>query len=558
MISPLDRAGRLIRTVSHLQPAQVGHRVRLRTQKIALERWGGRLRAHMARRVPAAWGWPAGFAPLDATIAEEAPSAEANADGTFRFLAETRHLGKPPDWRQRDAAQLWRYHLHYFEWVWAFTRSQNRDSARLEFERAYRSWKAGTRFGRWDEWSPYVVALRTWVLCGVYDALVAGSHWEQEFVSDVALHAGFVLSNLEFDVGGNHLVKNLKALIGSGLWLADDGLLTRGSELLQEQIRIQVLADGGHFERSPSYHAQVLGDLIDIAGLLDAARRPPIRGLGEAIVAMRSWLEAMVGPDGTVPLFNDCVPVPPERLTALGVTPAPPSPLTLLEASGYVVARAGRWHMVADVGLPCPPGLPAHAHADTLSFVAWLDAEAVIVDTGISEYGSGPRRAYERSTAAHNTVELDGHDSTEVWGGFRAGRRARPTLEEASASPTCVTIAASHDGYRHLPGRPVHRRRWHATPEGIDVIDEVTGGSRHAAVARLHLRSDRVTVRSDAAISSVAPADPPLGLVGDDFGMLGPARCIEAREEGTLPLRWWTSIRAAAVANDGPVYHPPS
>ena len=75
-------------------------------------------------------------------------------------------------------------------------------------------------------------------------------------------------------MGGNHLVKNLKALVGLGVFLGDDRLVAHAASHLERQIGVQVLADGGHYERSPSYHCQVLGDLIDVAGLLAAAGRP--------------------------------------------------------------------------------------------------------------------------------------------------------------------------------------------------------------------------------------------------------------------------------------------
>ena len=556
----MQDTGRFIRTVVQLKPSQIAHRVRLRAQKVAFARGGEWLGRYIARPVPGSWGWPQGFVPLDAAGTQDSPSAVANTDGVFRFLAETRTLGSPADWQQLGAAQLWRYHLHYFEWAWALARHDDRPWARHQFERLFRSWKLRTRFGQWDAWSPYVVAVRTWALCGLHGSLVGNAEWEPDFAEDLALHAGFVAANLELDVGGNHLMKDIKAMIGVGVWLRDEALVTRGMELLRKQIGIQVLGDGGHFERSPSYHAQVLGDLIDIAGLLDAANRPPVPGLEDVIAAMRTWLGTMLGPDGAVPLLNDCTAIPPERLAALGVTQPPAQTLTVLEASGYVVARVGRWHIVADVGLPCPRELPAHAHADTLSFVAWLDDEAVVLDTGTSEYGAGPRREYERSTAAHNTIELDGMDSTEVWGGFRAGRRARPALASTSVSAGGETmITASHDGYRHLRGRPIHRRTWRIAADGIDVIDEVTGSGRHFAVARLHSRLDRVTARAKGAVATtVKPGETPTGVVARDFGVLEPVACVEMATDGELPLRLHTMIRAACGESHDPAYDRPS
>jgi hypothetical protein len=51
----------------------------------------------------------------------------------------------------------------------------------------------------------------------------------------------------------------------------------------------------------------------------------------------------------------------------------------------------------------------------------------VIVDPGTYCYHREPRwRNHFRSTAAHNTVVLDGADQSEMLGPFMWGRRARP------------------------------------------------------------------------------------------------------------------------------------
>ena len=75
------------------------------------------------------------------------------------------------------------------------------------------------------------------------------------------MHAGFLRRHLEFDVGGNHLIKNLKALAGLAVLFGDERTLDRTLNLLSRQLAVQVLPDGGHFERAPAYHCQVLADL---------------------------------------------------------------------------------------------------------------------------------------------------------------------------------------------------------------------------------------------------------------------------------------------------------
>jgi uncharacterized heparinase superfamily protein len=146
--------------------------------------------------------------------------------------------------------------------------------------------------------------------------------------------------------------------------------------------------------------------------------------------------------------------------------------------------------LIADIAAVGPDYLPGHAHADTLSFELALGARRVIVNGGTSRYGIGDRRAFERSTAAHSTVEVAGRSSSEMWGGFRVGMRAYPFDIVLDDSQGRMTLAASHDGYRQLPGKPVHRRRWTLTDGGLAVEDTVSGNV--PAVARFLLAPDVV------------------------------------------------------------------
>ncbi|QYG92357.1 hypothetical protein HC251_07825 [Iamia sp. SCSIO 61187] len=434
------------------------------------------------------------------------------------------------------------------------------------FERQFRSWVEGTRLGRWNAWAPYPTALRAWVFVNVEPALVTSSI-AQEFGHQLVLHARFLERNLELDVGGNHLVKNLKALVGLGIRLDDLKMVDRGLELLRQQIDVQVLADGGHFELSPSYHCQVLADLLDIANLLEVAGRPKVDGLLDVITRMRAWLGSMLMPDGDVPLLNDCERVGVARIAALEPTAPPHTPLVVLPDSGYVVAKPGsRIHLIADVGQPCPPDLPAHAQADCLTFELAVDGERIIVDPGTSEYGSGPQRRWERSTAAHNTVAIDGQDQTEVWGSFRAGRRAQATLRRAAVVDGVVQVVASHDGFAHLEGGPVHQRQWLVDAASVVIRDQVSGSGRHRVRLRLLFDSAQMDSRSHARVEDgtldgsgfsvemtaqmagvSARAHPLRASAGashyaSGFGCRHDATAIVVEEDVDLPITWQTTM----------------
>jgi len=470
----------VLRTVRHLRPVQVAHRLRLVAQRRAIALSPERAERLLTRPHGDVPGWPEGFRPVDAQLGPLWPDTDLLAHDRVVLLGSERGL---LDWRPADAPQLWRYHLQYWDWAWSLALAPDRLRGRAVHRRLWRRWQEQSVLGRWDEWSPYVVALRAWSWCGQYDALVRGADHEEPFLSSLALHASYLERHLELDVGGNHLVKDLKSLVSLGVFFGDRDLLDRSLRRLRREVGRQVLPDGGHVERAPAYHCQVLADLVDLDGLLGTDSPA---WLGTAVRRMQAWLGLVLLPDGSVPLVNDGFPVSEELLALLRPGPPAPDGLTVLADTGLVVLRRGGAHVLADVGLPCPDDLPAHAHADTLGFLLTVHGRRVVSEAGTSTYRAGADRAYERSTAAHSTVEVDGESSTEVWGAFRAARRARPTLLGATDDGRTIVVCASHDGYRRLPGRPVHRRTWTLDDRRLRVRDELLGGGEHEVVVRLH------------------------------------------------------------------------
>jgi uncharacterized heparinase superfamily protein len=464
------------------------------------------------------------------------------------------------DWEAAGAPLLWRYHLYYWDWAWALAGVHRDPDTQALFAAIWQSWHSSVVPGRGPAWHPYPAALRAWSFCGIYRDLVQGAPLEALFRGNPPAHAGFLRRSLETDVGGNHLIKNLKALVGVAVFFGDDALLTMAIRRLRRQIAVQVLPDGGHYERAPTYHCQVVSDLIDIAGLLRAAGQAEPAGLAEAIAAMRRWLGTVLTPQGNVPILNDGFPVSPRLLAGIGPAAPPVGPLHVLPDTGLALATAGGWHVLVDVGPPCPRELPAHAHADTLSCVVHVGDEPLLIDTGTSTYAPGAARDRERSTAAHNTVEVDRRDSTEVWGAFRAGRRARVLAVSAQADADAVTVEAAHDGYRRLPGRPTHHRRWSVCADELRVDDTVTGRGRHHVTVRWHLAPGAVlrlvpggaavtTAAGEIGVTVTATSEPTLtattAQISVGFGRTVTAPVLACTLHPQLPVRITTVWRRA-------------
>jgi uncharacterized heparinase superfamily protein len=481
---------------------------------------------------------------------------------TFRLLNETRHVGEVP-WGIDGLPQLWRYNLHYFDDLNAFDASVRRE---WHIE-VLANWIHAHPPGTGDAWAPYPTSLRVanWIKWGL-----GGSALDASAIQSLATQVRALRQRLEYHLLGNHLFANARALVYAGLFF--DGpeavrWLDKGMSILGKEIPEQILGDGGQFERSPMYHALALEDVLDLINIAAAFRNAVPHRWSDLVASwpdlaqrMRAWLSAMCHPDGEISLFNDAAmgvaPTPAEIDRYANELLGPPAHeerhsgsirTRHLADSGYVRADSPTAALIADVAPIGPDYLPGHAHADTLSFELSLFGTRVIVNGGTSRYGVGPERTAERGTAAHSTVTIDGQDSSEVWAGFRVARRARPFDLSLEQQEDQLRLTCAHDGYRRLPGAPVHRRMWTFQPNSLQIEDRVEGRFR-TALARYHLhptvraevdstgRSGALVLSSGKHVrwhSSGAAARIEPSHYAPEFGRKEPTQCLALELEPT-------------------------
>jgi uncharacterized heparinase superfamily protein len=411
---------------------------------------------------------------------------------SFVFLNEEGTLAK--GWDAPAQSKLWRYNLHYFDDLNSDTAAEKQDWHRALITR----WIAENPPGVGSGWEPYPTSLRVvnWIKWSF-----VGTGLEEAWDHSLGVQVRYLVKRLEHHLLGNHLFANAKALVFAGLFFAGreaEDWLQKGLRILNHEIPEQILPDGGHFERSPMYHAIILEDMLDLVNMLRAFGQEVPAAWVAATEKMLDWLAGMTHPDGDIVLFNDAafgIAALPEQLFDYAGRLGLRSPRHVAEglchfaASGYIRLQHGPATAFLDVAPIGPDYLPGHAHADTLTFELSLGQQRVIVDSGISCYGVSGERLRQRGTAAHNSVVVNGADSSEVWSGFRVARRARPRDLQVSTVPGQTSVACSHTGYRRLPGRPVHRRQWQLTAEELRITDRIIGPYQ-AAMARLHLHPD--------------------------------------------------------------------
>ena len=417
------------------------------------------------------------------------------AENRFEFLNVTKDIIEIEDWNQPSQDKLWLYNLHYFDDLNSINANQRTNWHNSLIER----WVNDNPIGYGNGWEPYPSSLRiiNWIKW-----IVIGNSFEQKWLDSLATQVRYLSHNLETHLLGNHLFANAKALVFAGLFFngkESDRWYQIGLNIIEKELLEQVLDDGGNFELSPMYHSIFLEDLLDLVNIHQIYDTRLISGVEDKIPSMLSWLRSMCHPDSGVSFFND---------TAFGIAPSLKDlidysvrlnikkiskkfkPLEHLKDSGYIRIEKENLVAILDVANIGPNYIPGHGHADVLSFEMSIFGSRVIVNSGTSIYGESSERHKQRSTAAHSTVVVDGQNSSEVWSSFRVARRAKVIYIKTKENKNNTEVSASHDGYKRLKGKPIHKRDWVFFDDKVIIKDSITGDGIHKIMSILPLHPD--------------------------------------------------------------------
>lgn len=374
------------------------------------------------------------------------------------------------DWEFGENGKLWLYNLNYFDILLQPNMTQESGLALIE------SFLASVHL-ECIGFDPYPLSLR-----GINWIKFLSQYYIQCVDINGALFAQYMIleSNLEYNLFGNHLLENAFSILYGAFYFKEKRWFEKSRSLLVWQLDEQILGDGAHFELSPMYHQILLDRLLDGINLLQhnslfTGQAGLLTLFVDKAVAMLAWLKAMTFSNGSIPHLNDSTDgIAPtstclfEYAARLGIASEKLQPVCLKD-SGYRKFTTSRYECVVDIGAIGPLYIPGHAHADTLNFVLNVDGTPLLVDTGISTYEKNSRRDQERSTKAHNSVVVNGRNSSDVWGGFRVGKRSSVKILVDKER----VVSAQHDGYKGVG--VTHRREWEFHDGSMVITDRVTG-----------------------------------------------------------------------------------
>ena len=405
------------------------------------------------------------------------------ASGTFHLLnIRQNYPAGNINWDDTKHGLLWTYHLNYFNWL---EDEHLTVTAKVSMIRSYCDREARLKVGK----DSYPVSLRSinWIRFFIREGIC-----DAVFDRVLYRHVHRLYHFPEYHIQANHLWENGCALVFAGQYFKEQSFYNKGRHILSTALDEQVLNDGGHVEGSPMYHSLLLCRLLqciewlECGPVTDHTFIEKIRGKA---ALMLGWLQAVTFSDGHWAHVNDSTngiapPLYALRLFAdkLLISPHP----VKLSGSGYRMLRTGSLEVFIDIGNIQPAWQPGHTHADTFSFCVWDDGKPVLIDPGISTYEQGLQRETERSTDVHNTVNIMGKNSSDVWKSFRVGQRAHVTILEENEH----SITAVHDGYRKY--NIFHIRSWSLGNNKILLKDKLNNINDKKTLLNLHLHPDMI------------------------------------------------------------------
>jgi len=421
----------------------------------------------------------------------DADLGTAIMDGIFPFGGEVMQADEPVWVPPHGFGRVWLSVMNSFDWL-RDLRAVGGDTPRRQARHLVSGWL--DQHGGWNSisWAPDVLGARIANWIGQHDFYCqsADDGFRIRVFESLGRQTRHLARVTPGRLQGAALLTAIKGLAYGGLCLPGcEKHLAQAMRLLERELPIQILPDGGHVERNPERHMIVLRHLIDIRTALRAARHEVPEALQHAIDRMTPALRFFRHGDGGLGLFNGGQEADPSMTdTVLAQADARGRPLKSAPHCGFERMLAGRTLVLIDTGRAPAPGLDLDAHAGTLSFELSVGRERLIVNCGSHPSRVGRWRNALAATAAHSTIAVAETNSAEVLEQGGLGRRPGRITCERIDSDGGTLVEATHDGYVRAFGL-VHRRRLYLMDNGEDLRGEDTleGPAGHPFVLRFHL-----------------------------------------------------------------------
>jgi len=407
----------------------------------------------------------------------------------------------------RGQTHLWRFQFHYQEFLLTQAAKGNWQQISSFLNSWMDDYDPETTKQSDDSWHPYCISRRAvaWVWLLVHSSHHGnglGQELRSRLTESLQHQSQYLSNNLEWDLGGNHLIENATALaIVGGVLDSEFASQWRKTahDVLVKELPKQILTHGEHFEYSPMYHCQILSNLLRIE--ICCENDGDLKSVVDPLIdPMLDFLSGVLHPDGEIPLFGDSVYS--EAPSVQQITDVAnlvgrefgktASSVDRARQGCYFVSESEKTFAICDFGPIAAPNLPAHGHCDVFNLEVSVGENRWIVDSGNFNYSDDSMRHYCRSSIGHNVVTIDDENQANVWSMFRMGNRPKVDGFRTGIDQGWNWASASHDGYEAHGVKELTRVV--ATNSGClvcaDIVNSLQNSTSKNFVGYLHFHPD--------------------------------------------------------------------
>ena len=396
------------------------------------------------------------IAPQDLRTADATRASEIYA-GRFAFAGKVVMCDRRSPFEMTPPSDEWAVMLLSFAWL-RHLRAADSAITRANARSLVDEWI--NLQGGWHPLGWRVDILSRRIVCWLSQAPLilqdADARFYRRFLRSLTRQVRYLRRSLKQSRDGLPRLQAVIALTYASLCMpGQSGSLRGNARRLIEELRAQILPDGGHISRNPGALIELLLDLLPLRQVFSARHLQPPPALNNAIDRMMPMLRFFRHGDGNFALFNGMGPTPADLLaTVLAYDDARGAPLSNAPHSGYQRIEAGATALLMDTGRPPPLALSQEAHAGCLSFELSWKQQRLVVNCGLPAVNKETWRQVARATAAHSTVTFNDASSCRflecrrLGGCCRRADRRRPARRAGDARGL---------GRRHDPARLARR-----------------------------------------------------------------------------------------------------
>ena len=430
------------------------------------------------------------IAPQDLRTADATRASEIYA-GRFAFAGKVVICDRRSPFEMTPPSDEWAVNLLGFAWL-RHLRAADSAITRANARALIDDWI--NLQGTWHPLGWRLDILSRRVVCWLSQASFvlqdADARFYRRFIRSLSRQVRYLRRALKQSRDGLPRLQVLIALNYASLCMEGQSAQLRGNaRKLVDELRAQILPDGGHVSRNPGALIELLTDLLPLRQLFSARNLQPPQALNNAIDRMMPMLRFFRHADGNFAQFNGMGPTPVDLVaTVLAYDDARGTPVSNAPHSGYQRIDAGQTALLMDTGKPPPPKLSTEAHAGCLSFEMSWKQHRLVINCGLPQVNRETWRQVARATAAHSTVTFNDTSSCLFLNSFRAllggvtivtGPRNVPLTRDET--PEGTALRASHDGYAAAFGvthcRAIRLSADGCTLDGEDIFEPADGRS---------------------------------------------------------------------------------